>query len=233
MLAIFGANGYTGDAIRAEALRRGHQVLAFSRSGSGDSVTAGDLHEPATVKSVAERADVVIVAIPARDLDGKKLIDAVPELLKQAAAADIRVGFVGGAGSLRTTADGPLVLESAGFPPIALPEGRPRTRRSRPHCGTPPRAAGSTSAPPRSTEPTPCRIRPGPMSWAATSWDRTPRVNRSCPPRTSRRLAFLDEIETPKHINERFSVIGAYWTHLRRTGKGGPDEQCSRRRTKT
>ncbi|MEU6192189.1 NAD(P)H-binding protein [Streptomyces sp. NPDC047061] len=207
-LAIFGANGYTGAAIRAEALGRGHQVLAFSRSGSGDGVTAGDLHDPATLKKVAEQADVIIVAIPARELDGKKLIDAVPELLKQAAAADTRVGIVGGAGSLRTSADGPLVLESEGFPPIALPEATShaevlaalRASEEGYWFYISPASVYGAHAP---QEPVGSYIVGGDVLGQDSQGESKLSAQDFA-------LAFLDEIETPKHINERFSVIGAY-----------------------
>lgn len=203
-LAIFGANGYTGDAIRTEALARGHQVLAFSRSGAGDGVAAGDLHDPATLKKAAEQADVVIVAIPARELDGKKLIDAVPELLKQ----DVRVGIVGGAGSLRTTADGPLVLESEGFPPIALPEATAhaevlaalRASDQGSWFYISPASVYGAHAPQE------------PLGAYTVGGDVLGRDSNGESKLSAQdfALAFLDEIDTPKHTNERFSVIGAY-----------------------
>ncbi|MEY6569746.1 NAD(P)H-binding protein, partial [Streptomyces sp. PGLac3x] len=64
---VFGATGMIGSRITAEAVRRGHQVLAVSRSGAapvpGAVVTAGDAGDPERVRELAAGADAVISAV--------------------------------------------------------------------------------------------------------------------------------------------------------------------------
>ena len=76
-IAIIGGTGYAGGAIRDEALKRGHSVIAVSRSapapgeaGQGAGAPGelrferGNLHDPEFVQSLADQADVIVVAIP-------------------------------------------------------------------------------------------------------------------------------------------------------------------------
>lgn len=119
-VVVFGATGYAGQAISAELAGRGHIVTGVARhaepGGASDNprLVAGSLHDEDFVAQLVAGADVVIVSLPARPLDGRQLIDAVPGLLKSAAGA--RVGFVGGAASLRVSEDGPILLETPEFP---------------------------------------------------------------------------------------------------------------------
>ncbi|OZM73532.1 NAD-dependent epimerase [Amycolatopsis antarctica] len=121
-LVLFGATGYAGTRIREEALRRGHEVVAVARDttalagGPGVTVRQGSLHDEAFVRETAVGADVLVCAIPGRPLDGATLLDAVPVLVAAAAAQDARLGVVGGAGSLRTSADGPKLIDTPEFP---------------------------------------------------------------------------------------------------------------------
>jgi putative NADH-flavin reductase len=130
-IAVFGATGYAGSAITDEALRRGHSAIGLSRTGptaapgsgpSGLVSRPGNLHDAALVDAVAADADVIIVAIRAREADGRKLINAIPELTRVAAARGIRLGIVGGAGSLQVSEGGPALMDTPGFPEAALEE---------------------------------------------------------------------------------------------------------------
>lgn len=127
-LVLFGATGYAGAAIRDEALRRGHEVVAVARGVASLSPAerlrprAGTVHDEVFVNEVSEGADVLAVAIPARPIDGRKLADAVPVLNRVARDRRIRLGFVGGAGSLLVAEDGPRLLDTPEFPEFALPE---------------------------------------------------------------------------------------------------------------
>ena len=122
-LVIFGATGYTGGNILDEALRRGHEVVAVSRSA--DALTArerlsveqGSMHDQAFVAKVTQGADVIVSAVRAREHEGKKLLDAVPALLDAAVAVGARFGVVGGAASLHTSEGGPRLLDTPGYPP--------------------------------------------------------------------------------------------------------------------
>jgi putative NADH-flavin reductase len=213
-IAIYGANGYAGDAIRAEALRRGHDVLALSRSASaregstnGD-LAVGDLYDPASVKSTVEKADVVVVAVPAHSADGKSLVDAAAEILKLAAEGGARVGFVGGAGSLQTEEGGPRLLDTEGFPAVAIPEatshGELLDALRQSSVGSwfylSPAALFGAHAP---QEPVGSYIVGGDVLQKDSR-------GQSAISAEDYAVAFLDEIETPQHKNTRFSVIGAY-----------------------
>jgi uncharacterized protein len=120
-IAIIGGTGYAGGHIATEAVSRGHQVISVSRNAPADppagvEVRTGSIEDDALVSKLFADADVVIVAIHG-SLDGKPyLVDFVPRLLDLASEHGTRLAFVGGAGSLRSTPGGPLVIELPEFP---------------------------------------------------------------------------------------------------------------------
>lgn len=96
-IVLFGATGYAGSTIAAEAARRGHEVTAVSRRGP----VTGSLYDHATVMSLARDADVLVCAITSGpDATGHTLPDAIPTMVAAAQSAGVRIGVVGGAGSL-------------------------------------------------------------------------------------------------------------------------------------
>jgi putative NADH-flavin reductase len=130
-IAIFGGTGYVGSAIRDEALKRGHSVIAVSRSGPpADSAQAGphvpggpdlqfqqgNLHDESMVEALADEADVIVVAVPGREIDGRRLAGALGSLTTAAAKTGTRLAFVGGAGSLQVSEGGPRVVDGPDFP---------------------------------------------------------------------------------------------------------------------
>lgn len=119
-LVIFGATGYAGGRIGAEALRRGHEVVGVSRNEGavpeGVDARQGSLHDEEFVAALAKDADVFVVATPARALDGKKLIEAVPALARIARENEVRLSFVGGAASLLVAEGGPRLFDTPEFP---------------------------------------------------------------------------------------------------------------------
>ncbi|MDA3648040.1 NAD(P)H-binding protein [Saccharopolyspora indica] len=124
-LVLFGATGYAGGRIGAEARRRGHDVLGIARNAESlpEPKAAGSLHDAEFVLDVTAGADAVVVAIPGRPMpDGTKLLDALPTLFAAAQRHGARIGVVGGAGSLRVSADGPRVIDTPEFPAEFKPE---------------------------------------------------------------------------------------------------------------
>lgn len=130
-VAIFGGTGYAGGAIRDEAARRGFTVISVTRSGAphdaakspGVEFRKGDIHDAALVDRVAADADIVVVAIRfAPTADGVALIDAFPVLTSACAARDTRLGVVGGAASLHVSDGGPLLIDTPEFPDAFKPE---------------------------------------------------------------------------------------------------------------
>jgi uncharacterized protein len=132
-ILVIGATGMIGSRAVAEALGRGHQVTAASRSGGSDglptdpNVTAVKLD--ATVPSaVAERAtghDAAICAVsPPRDGSDPAgpLLTTYRSLVQGLRTAGVRrLIVVGGAGSLKT-GSGPDLVDTPDFPPVYRPE---------------------------------------------------------------------------------------------------------------
>ncbi|HEV3382890.1 MAG TPA: NAD(P)H-binding protein [Trebonia sp.] len=127
-VAIFGGTGYAGGAIRDEALSRGHTVICVSRSGApadappkaGVEFRQGSVHDPALADQVAAEADVIVIAArfaPGGSGEGDtKLADALPALLAATARHGKRLGVVGGASTLLVTEGGPRLLDTPDFP---------------------------------------------------------------------------------------------------------------------
>ncbi len=119
-LVVFGATGYAGGRISAEALSRGHEVVGVARNAGeapeGVDLRQGSLHDKEFVAGLAKDADVMVVSTPAREIDGRKLIDAVPALARIAAEHGARLSFVGGASSLYVAEGGPRLLDTPEFP---------------------------------------------------------------------------------------------------------------------
>ncbi|UYV37667.1 NAD(P)H-binding protein [Rhodobacteraceae bacterium D3-12] len=126
-LLILGASGMIGARILAEAVERGHDVVAASRNpekiASGDKVRAValDVADVDAVTQAAEGVDVIVQAVSPRSTD-----DAVSEMaaigggsLGAALATGKRLIVVGGAGTL-TLPDGSPVL--ATLPDFIVPE---------------------------------------------------------------------------------------------------------------
>lgn len=124
-IALFGATGMVGSRIMAEALRRGHDVTAVSRSGGlfedqDLDTVAADAHDSEAVAEIVAGHDVVASAlVPPRDGDDPRerftaLYDDFLRGLRTAGTR--RVVIVGGAGSL-LVAPGQMLAETPTFPP--------------------------------------------------------------------------------------------------------------------
>ncbi|YCN57781.1 NAD(P)-dependent oxidoreductase [Rhodococcus erythropolis] len=118
-IAVFGGNGFAGSAIAKEAASRGHEVTVVARSaqsGTDTNAVQGSVHDNTIVEQITADNDVVVVAIPAREIDGKRLLDAVTPLADAAARNGARIAVVGGAGSLLVAEGGPRVVDTPDFP---------------------------------------------------------------------------------------------------------------------
>ncbi|GGN65657.1 hypothetical protein GCM10011579_036320 [Streptomyces albiflavescens] len=128
-LVLFGATGMVGTRIATEAVARGHQVIAVSRSGQspipGVTATAADASDPAKVAGLAAGADAVASAcVPPRDGSEPRepflaLNKALVEGVRQAGVR--RLMIVGGAGTLES-APGQALVDQPGFPEAYLLE---------------------------------------------------------------------------------------------------------------
>ncbi|MHA7305999.1 NAD(P)-dependent oxidoreductase [Arthrobacter sp. TMN-49] len=126
---VLGGTGFAGGNIVRVAVERGHEVTSYSRNlpaepVEGANYVSGSVFEPAFLATVIADADVVIEALsPRGELEGK-LEGVVAELSKLAQDAGVRLGVVGGAGSLLIAPGGPKLMDTAEFPAEFLPEAR-------------------------------------------------------------------------------------------------------------
>jgi uncharacterized protein len=118
-IVIFGGTGFAGSAIAAEAVRRGHSVTSVSPSGrpgpEGVQTVTGSFGDAGLVDSLTAGADVVVIAMRAAS---GELGGAMPVLLDAAARHGTRIGVVGGAGSLHVSDGGPRVVDLPEFPEL-------------------------------------------------------------------------------------------------------------------
>ncbi|MFJ4875287.1 NAD(P)-dependent oxidoreductase [Streptomyces sp. NPDC088745] len=131
-LAFFGATGTFGSRILTEALNRGYDVTAVVRPGASEpavshpnlKVTTGDVLDPASVAEAAKGAYAVVSAVGGGYTDGKahaafvrQAAQSLVEGLRTLGADAPRFVSVGGAGSL-STPDGKKVWDTPGLPEL-------------------------------------------------------------------------------------------------------------------
>ncbi|MEJ1088954.1 NAD(P)H-binding protein [Microbacterium sp. Mu-80] len=118
-IVVIGGTGYAGSHIVREAVSRGHSVISVARSVPAERVEGavyleGNILDVPGLLEQIDEAEVVIQALsPRGDMVGKvrpataELVAALPE--------NVRVGVVGGAGGSLIAPDGPRLIDS-GFP---------------------------------------------------------------------------------------------------------------------
>ncbi|WP_417510967.1 NAD(P)-dependent oxidoreductase [Microbacterium sp.] len=124
-IVVIGGTGYAGSHIVAEAVSRGHSVVSIARSLPAERVEGaiyleGNILDVPTIVSQIGEADVVIQALsPRGDMVGKvraataELVAALPE--------NVRVGVVGGAGGSLVAPGGARLIDTD-FPDEIKPE---------------------------------------------------------------------------------------------------------------
>ncbi len=116
-IAVIGATGMVGERIVAEAVARGHQVDAYSRSGNvvpGAESKTVDLANTDELVSIVNGHDVTIIAVSAgRGTSADPVINAHKALIAAKPAG--RLLIVGGAGSLMDE-NGVRLVDTDGFP---------------------------------------------------------------------------------------------------------------------
>ncbi|NGY64427.1 NAD(P)-dependent oxidoreductase [Lentzea sp. NEAU-D13] len=128
-ILLIGATGMIGSRVAAEALRRGHQVTAATRSGKADALptdptltaAALDASVPAQVTELATGHDAVVSAIsPPRDGSdpAPALLTTYRSVIEGLRTAGVRrLVVVGGAGSLKTSS-GQDRVDEPDFPAV-------------------------------------------------------------------------------------------------------------------
>jgi hypothetical protein len=209
---VFGATGYAGSHIVHELVSRGFSVTAISRYVQDNNPAApsvqwksGSIHDAPLVNEVANGADVIVSAVPSRSDDGESLAASVPHLLEAADKAGARLAVVGGAGTLLVANGEGTLAEQPTFPDAFKPNATAhaaaltalRTHNSAAQWFylSPPAQFGAAFDGPRSGS-----YRTG------TDTVLTNSEGKSTISGADYAQALVDEISTPKHENQRFTV---------------------------
>lgn len=119
-IVVLGGTGYAGRHIVAEAVARGHAVIAVSRAEPADPAAGAayvqrsvlDLDQVATA---VDGADAVVWALSARGDMADKALDALRGVAATLTGTETRLGVIGGAGGSLVAPGGPRLFDQ-GFP---------------------------------------------------------------------------------------------------------------------
>lgn len=199
-IALIGVSGRVGSRLLAELLRRGHQVTGIARdTGKLASqphlvLKNGDANQPAQLAPLLAGHDAVLSALKFATTDAASLIAAV----KHAGVGRLLV--VGGAGSLEV-APGRALLDTPDFPAAYRPEAEAGRRfldtlRSERELDWTFLSPSAEFVPGERTDK--FRLGGDQLLTAASG--------RSWISMEDYAIAFVDELETPKHPRQRFTV---------------------------
>ncbi|MBU4464460.1 MAG: NAD(P)H-binding protein [Actinobacteria bacterium] len=207
-IAVIGGTGYAGRHIVTEAVGRGHTVVSVARSLPAERVEGvtyieGTVLDAPGLAAELQGVDVVAIALsPRGDMVGK-MRPAVAELVA-ALPENVRVGAVGGAGGSLVAPGGPRVIDGdfpdeikpEAFEAIGVLDDLRATPASREWFYVHP--AGSFGA-----------WEPGERTGSYRTGGEVIVVDddgKSFISGADFAIAFVDEIENPKHARERFTV---------------------------
>ena len=119
-IVVLGGTGYTGRHIVAEAVSRGHAVIAISRSAPTDPVAGaayvqGSALDLAPLADAFTGADAVVSALSPRGDMADRALEALSNVVDRVAGTETRLGVVGGAGGSLVAPGGPRLFDE-GFP---------------------------------------------------------------------------------------------------------------------
>lgn len=196
-IAVYGATGMVGTEITAEALRRGHDVTAVTRGGTAVASVpseAAELSDLDAFRSLAAAHDAVVISVsPDRTGGGH---ESYVEAHRAIAAATVpaRVFVVGGAGALEV--DGVQLKDLPGFPEMYKPEATTMGRVLDAY-------RDSATLDWTMLAPAP-EIGPGERTGSYKLGKNSPAGDRISSQDFA--VSALDELENPKHRNERFTA---------------------------
>lgn len=130
-ITVLGGTGYAGSHLAAEAARRGHEVLAVARKAPAEPLEMvnyleADVLAPTLMAKLVAESEVVVDALSPRGALEGRTLEVDQRLANAALAAGVRIGVIGGAGSLLLTPDGPMLAETPDFPDEIKPEATER-----------------------------------------------------------------------------------------------------------
>ncbi|MDQ0728657.1 NAD(P)-dependent oxidoreductase [Microbacterium sp. W4I20] len=119
-IVVLGGTGYAGRHIVAEAVARGHAVIAVSRSEPSDPVAGAAYLQRSALDSEAiaatfDGADAVVWAVAARGDMEDKALGALENIAAALTGTETRLGVIGGAGGSLVAPGGPRLFDQ-GFP---------------------------------------------------------------------------------------------------------------------
>lgn len=197
-IAIYGAAGMVGSEITQEAVRRGHETVAITRTGTpveGSTSLSADISDLPTFQKITDHSDVVVISVPPPRDGGahEALITAHKNILK--IEPSTRLFVVGGAGALHVGRDR-FLKDVPDFPAAFKPEAETMTKVLELY-----NAATKTDWTMLAPAPD---IAPGPRTGEYTIGRDEPVGASITTPDFA--IAVLDEIESPQHIRSRFTV---------------------------
>lgn len=200
-IAIFGATGMVGSQIAAEAVRRGHEVTAISRSGGtvagvpAAAVLAADQSDAGTVASVAEAHDAVVLATGPSRTGGEHQLWLDATATAMANVGGTRTIVVGGAGTLLV--DGTRLLDLPDFPDAYRAEALTAATALEAIRALPEHVNWTVQAPAP-------EIAPGERTGRYVLGTDSPAGEGISTQDFA--VAMLDELETPRHVRRRFTA---------------------------
>lgn len=210
-MTIIGASGFVGPEIVKEALARGHQVVAVSRSGKNLPVDShltqalGDIHDSEWLSGVLKGQDAVISAYNPGWTESdqfEKFTHGSNQILTAVKSSGVqRLLVVGGAGSLEV-APGVELVDTEAFPAHIKP-GALGARALRNQLQAEESQLDWTYLSPAAF------LEPGPRTAQFRVGHTSLLMNGDKPASISvadLAVAILDEIEKPQHIRQQFTV---------------------------
>jgi len=210
-ITIIGATGFVGPDVVKEALARGHQVTAISRSGKNLpsdpqlTVVTGDIHDSAWLSGVLKGQDAVISAYNPGWAESdlfEKFTRGSQQILQAVKSSGVkRILVVGGAGSLEV-APGVELVDTEAFPANIKP-GALGARALRNQLQAEEQALEWTYLSPAAF------LEPGPRTGQFRLGTTSLLMDGDKPASVSvadLAVAILDEIEHPQHIRQQFTV---------------------------
>ncbi|QNA93283.1 MULTISPECIES: NAD(P)-dependent oxidoreductase [unclassified Microbacterium] len=115
-IVVLGGTGYAGRHIVAEAVSRGHAVIAISRSTAADPVAGaayvqGSALDLAPLADAFVGADAVVSALSPRGDMEDRALEALSNVVDRLVGTETRLGVVGGAGGSLVAPGGPRLFD--------------------------------------------------------------------------------------------------------------------------
>ncbi|MBT2473538.1 NAD(P)H-binding protein [Microbacterium sp. ISL-103] len=115
-IVVLGGTGYAGRHIVSEAVSRGHDVIAISRSTPADAVDGasyvqGSALEISSLANAFDGADAVVSALSPRGDMTDSVLEALRNVITELADTSTRLGVVGGAGGSLVAPEGPRLFD--------------------------------------------------------------------------------------------------------------------------